>query len=121
MSDAVVVLAKSFTLAAWIAEGDPAGEPWSGQEWDWGMGGHAPTRIQPGDRVYVVYAGKLRGYAPLIRIDRFTTGDVHGFALVRGGGAVAVTIPETIPSFRGFRYRWWPLELERPFPEWRTP
>lgn len=42
------------------------------------------------------------------------------FALVRRAGAVAVTIPEPITGFRGWRYRWWPREAEVPFPDWRT-
>jgi hypothetical protein len=35
-------------------------------------------------------------------------------------GAVAVTIPERIHGFRGYRQRWWPREAEQPFPDWRT-
>ena len=41
----------SFGLVAWIAEGDPVGAPWSGQFWDWYMGGSPPT-IEPRERVY---------------------------------------------------------------------
>jgi hypothetical protein len=105
-----------FGLDTWIWEGDPAGTPWSGTEWDFYLGGGAPV-MEPGDRVYVVYGGKLRGYAPLVRIGLRP----RGCSLVRHGGAVAVTIPEHIRGFRGFRYRWWDRAIEQPFPAWRLP
>ena len=114
--DCVVTVPQTFGLDTWIAEGDPAGSPWSGTSWDFYLGGSVPN-MQPGDRVYVVYKGKLRGYAPLVRITRTRT----GCSLVRHGGAVAVTIPEYIRGFRGFLYRFWPLESEQPFPLWRLP
>lgn len=122
MSDVVVTLPMNFEygnargIRAWIAEGDPAGTPWSGEEWGWYMGGFPPC-IEPGERVYVVHRGKLRGYAPLTRIQ----GTPPGFALIRRGDAVAVTVPFSIPGFRGFRYRWWERDDEVPFPDWRTP
>lgn len=114
--DVVVTVPKRFGLDAWIAEGDPAGAPWSGQEWHFYLGG-IPPRIAPGERVYVIYNGALRGYAPLIRID------VAGwrYGLVRHGEAVAVSIPEYISGFRGFRYRWWDVALEQPFSNWQCP
>lgn len=114
--DVVVTVPKSFGLQNWIDEGDAAGEPWTGQEWHFYLGGNVP-KIQAGDRVYVVYNGKLRGYSPLIRIDR----DGGRFALVRHGNARAVTIPEKIVGFRGWRYRWWDRSIEVQFPEWRVP
>ena len=114
--DVVVTVPQWLGLDAWIAEGDPAGAPWSGTEWAFYLGGAAP-RMQPGDRVYVVCKGKLRGYAPLVRIGRTP----RGCSLVRRGGAVAVTIPEYIRGFRGFRYRWWDRAIEQPFTDWRTP
>ncbi len=112
--DVVVTVPKRFGLDRWIAEGDPAGSPWSGQAWHFYLGGVLP-RIQPGERVYVVYNGALRGYAPLIRID------VEGwqYGLVRHGAAVAVSLAEYIPGFRGFRYRWWERALEQPFADWQ--
>ena len=114
--DVCVTLPKSFGLAEWIAEGDPAGAPWSGTEWHFYLGGAAP-RIEPGERVYVAFNGKLRGYAPLVRLEW----NRRGYALVRHGDAVAVTIDETIRGFQGVRYRWWERAIERPFPEWRVP
>lgn len=122
MSDVVVTVPKNFEYAglrgieAWIREGDAAGEPWSGEEWHFYLGGPRP-QIKPGERVYIVHNGRLRGYAPLVRIENYDEG---GYALVRHGGAVAVTVDEPIIGFRGFRYRWWEYEAERPFPDWQT-
>lgn len=114
--DVVVTVPKSFGLDSWIEEGDPAGEPWSGEEWDFYLGGARPT-IKPGERVYVVYNGALRGYAPLVRVENSFFSDWR-FSLVRHGDAVAVTIPEYIKGFRGWRYRWWDPATEVPFPDW---
>lgn len=113
MADVVVTVPKSFGLRRWIEEGpDLPGAPWSGLEWHFYLS--APPKIQPGERVYVVYNGKLRGYAPLVRVELYDP----GCALVRHGGAVAVTIDEEIRGFRGFRYRWWDVAGERPYPNW---
>lgn len=118
MADVVVTVPLSFGWDTWIEEGDAAGEPWSGTEWHFYLGGYPPD-IDRGERVYVVHNGALRGYAPLVRIDYGDYGG--GYALVRHGGAVAVTIPEYVRGFRGFRYRWWSRDHEVPFPEWRNP
>lgn len=132
MSDVVVTVPKNFRcdnyadpdmdpdslrgLAAWIAEGDAAGSRVvSGTEWHFTLGGNRPD-IMPGERVYIVCEGKLRGYAPLLFIDDYGNGR---YGLVRGGGAVAVTVPEPIRGFQGFRYRWWKYEDEKPFPDWK--
>lgn len=121
MSDVVVTVPKTFQygqrtgLAAWIDEGDLPGQPWSGFESHFYLGGH-PPHIAKGERVYVVCEGKLRGYAPLVRIDRIS----NGFAFVRRGDAVAVTLADPIQGFQSFRYRWWEYEDEIPFPDWKT-
>lgn len=115
--DVVVTVPKSFGLDHWVAEGDAAGEPESGEEWGFFLGGSPPTRIKPADRVYIVYNGKLRGFAPLVRVQR----TARGYALVRKGGAVAVTIDRPTPGFQGCRYRWWARSEETPFPGWRNP
>ena len=115
--DVVVTVPKRFGLDIWIAEGDPAGTPWSGQEWHFYLGG-TPPRIAPGERVYIVYNGALRGYAPLVRID---LEEGRRYGLVRHGEAVAVSIPQYISGFRGYRYRWWHTSLEQPFPNWQDP
>ena len=116
MADLVVTLPLSFGLGRWIAEGDQAGEPWSGEEWGFSLGGARPD-IAPGERVYVVHNLLLRGYAPLTRLVR----DEGRWVLCRGGDAVAVTIDEQIVGFRGWRRRWWDRSAERPFPDWRKP
>lgn len=116
MGDVVVTVPKSFGLDTWIAEGDAAGDEWSGEEWHFYLGGNPPN-IRPGERVYVFYNGKLRGYAPLVRIERYG----GSYALVRHNGAQAVTIPEYVRGFQGFRYRWWDTAIETPFPGWQQP
>lgn len=116
MTDVVVTVPKSFGLDQWIAEGDPAGEKWSGLEWHFYMGNGNP-KIEKGERVYIVYNGKLRGYSPLVRVEKYG----RGFAFVRHNDAVAVTISEFIKGFRGYRYRWWNYSDERPFPDWTIP
>ncbi len=111
--DVVVTLPKSFGLARWIEEGDAAGEPETGVPYFWSV--PRVPKIITDERVYVVYKRHLIGYAPLIEVR-----DAFSFAyLVRGGGAVAVTIDEDIPGFRGYRYRWWDHADEIPFPEWK--
>lgn len=138
MEDIVVTVPLSFGLDTWIAEGDPAGAPWSGEEWHFYLGTLKPN-VKPGGRVYVTYNGILRGYAPLVRVDvdygsgadpiRLGHSGPPRYALVRHGGAVAVTIDEPVPGFRGFKARWWKREDERPFdapwydgrPAWTVP
>jgi hypothetical protein len=115
VTDLVVTCPKGFFLE-WIAEGDAVGEPYTGEEWGWFMGGHRPP-VEPGDRLYVVAWGRLRGYAPVTRL----AATERGWCICRRGDAVAVTIEQPIPGFRGWRRVWWPREAERPFPEWRAP
>jgi len=112
--DVVVTVPKSFGLDKWVAEGDAAGEPWSGQLWFFSCGGAKPNILQ-GERVYVVCEGKLRGYALLVSLH---WNGMRG-ELIRGGNAVAVTLDEPVQGFRGWRYRWWGREREKPFPDWR--
>lgn len=112
MVDLVGTCPKDF-WPEWIAEGDAAGEPATGEEWGWYTQHASMLRlIRPGDRFYVVAWGRLRGWAPVTRV-------THSF-IGRQGGAVACTIPEPIPGFRGLRERWWPRETEVPFPDWKT-
>lgn len=124
MADIVVTVPQTFThpiapglkgLAAWIAEGDAAGEPWSGTEWEFTVGGLKPS-IEAGERVYVVCERRLRGYAPLIRLEPEGPGR---WLLIRGGKAVAVTLTDSIVGFRGWRRRWWGRSQELPFPDWK--
>lgn len=119
MPDICVTVPKSFGLDKWVSEGDAAGEPWSGEYWAYYL--QSIPDIKPGERVYVVYNGKLRGYSPLVQVKTRNLSRKAACALLRGGDAVAVTIPEFIPGFRGWRRRWWDRGIEVPFPEWRTP
>lgn len=125
MPDVVVTVPKK-TWLDWIGEGDPAGTPSTGEEWGFYLGGGSPA-IAPGERVYVVAHGLLRGYAPLTRLawvypssGREAPQGYGNPVLCRRGGAVAVTIPTPIQGFRGWRYRDWDRGIEVPFPEWRT-
>lgn len=118
MVDLVGTCPKDFWFE-WIAEGDAAGEPETGDEWGWFTRHSRARLIRPGDRFYVVAHGRLRGYAPVTRLQDNTRRG-GGFIICRRGGAIAVTIPTIIPGFRGLRERWWPREDERPFPEWKT-
>ena len=111
MTDLVGTCPKDF-WEEWIAEGDAAGDPETGEEWGWWTNHSLIRAIRPGDRFYIVAHGKLRGYAPVTRVDRGCIG--------RRGGAVAVTIDEPIPGFRGLRERWWDRAIERPFPDWKV-
>jgi len=129
MADIVVTVPKSFRygdkvgLAAWIAEGCLPGEEDDDPEGGYVFSTWGPRPdIRPGERVYVVCEGYVRGYAPLVEL-RAEGGRLH---FVRGGGAVTVTPrgpdgnPLKVVGFRGWRYTWWPREEEIPFPDWQT-
>lgn len=118
MTDVVVTVPKRL-WAEWIAEGDLPGEEAQYQSHFWLAGG-VPD-IRPGERVYIVAYGKLRGYAPLVGVECRCRLNMYSSCLLREGGAEAVTIDEPVRGFQGFRYRWWDRHDERPFPEWMTP
>lgn len=112
----VVVTVPAKMWADWLAEGQLPDEPWDGSSlWAFTVP-TLPRRLEVGQRVYVVAGRRLRGYAPLMGIEREPDGR---YALLRGASAVAVTIDVEIPGFRGYRYRWWDRTFERPYPEWR--
>ena len=104
----------------WIAEGDLPGEESLYENHFW-LNGFAMPQIARGDRVYIVAHGKLRGYSPLVRVERTCKLNPNRSCLLRRGDAKAVTIPEPIRGFQGWRYRWWERDQELPFPEWMTP
>jgi len=108
--DLVVTVPKWF-WPEWLDEGDCVGEPVTGEEWGFYLGTKLAP-ILPGERLYIVAWGRLRGYAPVTR--------VQPGCICRQGGAVAITIPETIPGFRGWRKPWWDRASEVPFPNWKT-
>lgn len=114
MGDLVGTCPKDFWLE-WIAEGDAAGEPESGEEWGWYTKHPRAALILPGDRLYIVAWGRLRGYAPVTRVEK----PAEGYIICRRGGAVACTIDKPIPGFRGLMSRWWPRESEKGFPDWK--
>ena len=85
--------------------------------------------IEPGERVYIVAYGRVRGYAPLVRIEyKKNWGSTPPvwwwpyakWALVRSGGAVACTIPMPVRGIPGWRYRFWQREDEQLFQDWQT-
>lgn len=122
--DVVVTVPKERWLQ-WLAEGDlPGDPPEESASWDFYLGSGLPKTTGPGSRCYVVAHGMLRGYAPLVEVVR----QGRGGSLVRGGGAVAVTlypkegpaVPLKIQGFRGFLSRWWPREDEVTFHDYAT-
>lgn len=131
MADLVVTVPKSL-WSVWLLEGDTAGavrgsenspefkayEDADGMlEWHFYLSRLKPP-ISPGERVYVVAHGRLRGFSPLVRVEQ-DRGSGR-YALVRHHGARAVTIDDPIQGFQGFRKRWWDQSLEREFPGWKT-
>ena len=117
MSDVVVTVPKGL-WEAWIEEGDVPGEVARYRSHFW-IGQHSIPDVRRGERVYIVAHGKLRGYAPLVGIEQRCTLRDGRACLMRDGGAVAVTIPEPIVGFMGWRCRWWSTTNEKPFPNWR--
>lgn len=81
---------------------------------------HPLPDMRPGDRVYVVAHGRLRGYAPLVGIEQRCRLRPSMGCLVRRGGSVAVTIDRPIRGFRGWRYVDWKRSEEHAFPDYRT-
>jgi len=116
MGDLVGTCPKDFWLE-WIAEGDAAGLPESGEEWGWYTRDRLALTTRPGDRFYVVAHGLLRGWAPIVRVKENSR---DSFVICRKGGAVACTLDDPIPGFRGLRMRWWDRANEMPFPDWQT-
>ncbi len=106
----------------WIAEGDAAGDPETGEEFVWHTRHFLVNQILPRQRFYIVAHGRLRGYAIVTRVhlDHVEARLARSGSIIRRGGAVACTIPETIKGFQGLRPRWWEWDTEIPFPDWKT-
>ena len=111
----VVVTVPMTAWEDWIAEGQLPGDEWDGETYSYFSVPSYPRRIIAGERVYVVAGGRLRGFAPLVRVEH----SASRCLLVRACVAVAMTTDETITGFRGYRYRWWDRANERPFVSWR--
>lgn len=130
MPDVVVTVPKDV-WKDWLEEGDLPGDPETGEEWGFSTWGSKPD-IQPGDRVYIVAHGLLRGYAPLTRLE-FSPANGSQSPRARGrvafgrkGGAVACTLQMAsgmkipVRGFRGWQYAWFKRDAVVPFPEWKT-
>lgn len=116
MPDLVVTVPKQIWFD-WVAEGDAAGDPPTGTEWAFWVGRARPP-IEPGERLYVVSWGRLRGYAPVTRIGQDPASG--RWAICREGRAVDCTLDGVqIGGFRGYRKRWWDRSEEVPFPTWK--
>ena len=117
----LVVTVPKWFWQEWLYEGDVAGDPYTGEEWGFFLGGNKPP-IGQGDRLYIVAYGRLRGYAPVTRLG-FQDGK---WVICRRGNAVAVTLSDEsglykeVRGFQGFRKVWWQSENEIPFPDWKT-
>lgn len=124
-TDILIRLPQSRWLS-WLAEGEWPGEEPTG-ECSFAVGSLGRVRSDlraAGDvRCYVAAFGYLRGYAPVLRIDR-TVGEGNRFTdrIVRVGGAQAVTVPGLdLGKGRGlWTLRSWEREAEVPFPAWAT-
>lgn len=117
----VVVTVPVRLWNEWIDEGDLPGEEWQGTtEYHFWFSGPIPDST-PGERVYIVAHGRLRGYAPLVRLETHCTLRPDRHCFVRRGGAVAATVPWPIRGFRGWMSRTWDRKAEKPFPDWMTP
>jgi hypothetical protein len=148
MSADIVVTAPKDFWESWLEEGDLPGDKPTPNYWSFYCRGAMPGRVEltgereavqeaiglaagiddldnarlyakPDQRCYVVAHGRLRGYAPLYAIETNGTGrELRAF--IRRAGAVAITVPESIRGFRGWKYRWWDRAAEVAFPDWKT-
>ncbi len=117
MSDIVVTVPRD-RWEDWIAEGDAVGAPASGDEWGFFLYACERPPIDRGERLYIVAHGRVRGYAPVTRVQ--WSAAERAWVICRRGGAVAVTILTPAQGFRGWRRKWWTHAHEVPFSAWRT-
>ena len=102
----------------WLAYGGFT--PESGKAYVWYTRSSLVTQMSPGDRFYVVAFGRLRGYAPVVKVLTLNGGWFGVMWMRNPGNAVACTIDRSCIGFQGLARRWWPREDEKPFPEWRS-
>lgn len=94
--DLVVTVPKDRWID-WLAEGDCAGIPGSGREYEFSVWSRPP--IQRGERLYIVAHGKLRGYALVTTVSGPLTPDLGLFtwlasSLVATGNREGVSFVE---------------------------
>lgn len=109
--------------------------------WHWVSGAPVARKISEGSALYVVSRGRLRLRIELdarlssVASPKYSAGLVFKRRSVPGrkshltcgdqrscGCPVMfrpVTLDEDVPSPRGMRRRWWPLDVELPCPDWR--
>jgi hypothetical protein len=131
MADQVATVPMNLWWS-WLAEGGLAPtdgttpEPWDGETESHFWLPALPRNVHAGDRLYIVAHGYVRGYAPVAYVEDVCRLNPHRACLVRRGGAVAVTPcptggrPMYVRGFQGARERWWPREVEQPFPHYQT-
>lgn len=116
--DIVVTVPKQLWLM-WINEGNLPGQPWNGLLNHFMIPqGRLPLNLHSGDRLYIVAYGKLRGFSPIVDWEQQCTLNPFRSCLIRKNDAKAVTIPENIKGFQGWRYRFWNREDEIEFKDW---
>ena len=119
MTDLVVTVPKG-RWKEWLAEGDCAGDAATGQTYEFFVG-TTPPPIAPGERLYIVAWGLLRGWAPVVRaFGRPRREGGANYYIVRGAGAEACTLAEPIRGFQGWRKVHWLRSKEQPFEDWKT-
>lgn len=121
----LVVTVPRDRWAEWLREGDLAGDPPSGKDHNFTLWLDPSDQPPPTNarRLYIVGQGALRGFAPVVDVMPKMIGrkvGKQGWQIVRRGGAVACTIDGRIAGFPGFKFRWWDLEAERPFANWKS-
>lgn len=114
----IVVTVPKALWVDWVLEGDAPGLEWTGTDYHFWIARRGLPAIRAGERVYIVSHGRLRGYAPLVRLEPQCSIRPDRACLLRRGDAVACTIDAPIPGFRGWKYAWWSPTIEHSFENW---
>ena len=85
-------------------------------QWLWCSRARMMESVVRGNRLYIVSEGRLRCRAEIYRTYRGADGWI---CCLRRGDLEPVTIDNNVRGFRGLRKRFWPLEIERPCPDWQ--